>query len=149
MNRVRYKLHKIISSYEARSGKTPLLSPDFPSVDKLIDPEVTDEEVFNWITTAFGGRWGREHLVHQVTGRSRDQWLLDWERAKEEIHEDADADNVEYVVVVQTDNKSIKIAYRNHASLVRGLTEQTREGWVVTHVYRRPLKTYASEPSPI
>lgn len=51
----------------------------------------------------------------------------------------------EFVAVMHGQNGTIKIAYRNAAALAEGLIGQTKEGWMVAHVYERDAQTYAND----
>lgn len=51
----------------------------------------------------------------------------------------------EWVAVLHGQNGTIKIAYRNPASLAQGLAGQTKEGWVVASVYERDAQTTPDE----
>lgn len=53
-----------------------------------------------------------------------------------------DTGEKEWVAVLHGGNGTVKIAYRSPLLLARGLAEQTKEGWMVAHVYERDRKTY-------
>lgn len=52
----------------------------------------------------------------------------------------------EWVAVLQGGNGTVKIAYRSSSLLAQGLSEQTKEGWVVQRVYQRDRQAYDVTP---